>query len=135
MIAIDLRQRADLGDQKIWSHFRHGPSNVGIMLSVAVLSLRSAKTTERGTESRPGEKLLLARRPVDGRGRRLIDPVVVYVGDHSDHIQPGSVRAHVEAFPYGTLDGIPCLVGEALGHQGHVPLVVQLRPIEVTPGE
>ena len=79
--------------------------------------------------------LLLARRPVDGRGRRLIDAVVVDVGDHSDHFLPGSVVAYVDAFPYGTLDGIPRLAGEARGYQGHVPLLVDLRPIEVTPGE
>jgi hypothetical protein len=104
---------------------RHGPSNVGdhALRGGSATPQRKGHRTRNGGR-RPGDQPLLARRPVDGRGRLLIDSVVVDVSDHADHLQPGSVPAYVDAFPDGTLDGIPGLAREALGYQGHVPLRV-----------
>ena len=73
------RQRADLGDRQTRSHFRHGPSNVGehALRGRSLTAKREVnRTCNVGTER---GKPVLAHRPVDDRGRRLIDAVVVDV--------------------------------------------------------
>ena len=122
--------------ERLRSHFGHGPTNLGEhALRARSLAAQREGNRARKIDPQPGHVRLLARRPLDGRGRRPIDTVVADVGDDSDHLLPGSVIAYVDAFPYGTLDGIPRLACKALRYQGHVPLLANLRPIEIAPGE